>query len=102
MEIIKSLVTNPDPHYFWKLDPDPYYFMEADPDPHWSEKLHPDPHYSQNSEDLEAQNRAGCSQWRPGGSQWSPAVAADFHYSDEEQDPDRIDVKSWIRIRNTN
>jgi hypothetical protein len=58
-----------DPHYFWKLDPDPLL--------------------SQNSEALDAQNRAVEGRWR---SQWSPG-GSKVHWSRI-----RIELKSWIRI----
>jgi hypothetical protein len=46
-------------------------------------------HKSQNSEALEAQNRAvEGSKWSPGGSTDKWAVVTDSHHSDEEQDPD--------------
>jgi hypothetical protein len=49
-------VAGPDLLYFGKLNPDP--------DQHWREKLDPDPHYRQNSEALEAHNRAVGAQNR--------------------------------------
>jgi hypothetical protein len=55
---------------FLELDPDSHSSGKLDQDQHLSEKLYLDPHLSQNSEALEARNRAveglGRSSWRPG------------------------------------
>ncbi len=50
---VESIVADPDPHHFGKLDPDldPHLSGKVDPDPHQSEQQ--DPHQSAKVEALE-------------------------------------------------